>query len=73
MSDIVISTKPIKIKTKMKLKCLDCGSISKQIVTAVPQTKDDMNYKVKCKLCGEHNYVTADCFREMSEEAGIIL
>lgn len=58
----------IKWKSKMKLKCHDCSTVSKLIVSKVNKN-DDVNFRIKCKLCGEEYYVTEDLLREMQEDA----
>lgn len=59
----------VKWKPKMKLKCLDCGSINKHVVSKIHNHEYDLDYKSKCTKCGEANCITEDLLREMQEDA----
>jgi len=59
----------VKWKPKMKLACHYCVKVSKMVVDKVRNSNDDMDYYVKCKVCGEKYCVTEDLLLEMQEGA----
>ena len=60
----------MKWKPKMKLKCHQCGKVSKMIVSKYSPIdhNDKTDFKVKCKICGDESCVTEDLLKEMGEE-----
>ena len=59
----------VKWKPKMKLKCPECGVVSKMIVNKVHNCPDDMVFRTKCKLCGDESMHDGEYFETLIEGA----